>query len=996
MKPGAFLLPTILGLFCLSGSLNPSSAVTPATPQRRQPAAHRLLVKYKAPEQTLVQAQARLSVEQAYGLRPLKHFPRSGVRLYETADDASRVLSRLRNDPSVLYAEPDYPAHIAAKVPNDPRFGEQWALNNTGQTSGTIDADIDAPEAWDVTTGGSSVVIAVLDTGVDYNHDDLRPNMWTNPGEIPGNGIDDDHNGYIDDVYGIDAIAGSGDPMDDHGHGTHCAGIIAAKGDNGLGLSGVCWTARIMALKFLAADGEGFYSDAIEGIEYALRKGAQIINASWGGDDSSTALYDAIKAARDAGVLFVTAAGNNGRNIDDLPFYPASFNLDNIIAVAATDSRDSLAGFSNYGTSTVDVAAPGVSILSTSRGNGYGFMSGTSMAAPHVSGLAALIKSMNPGFGWDRIRARILAGIELKSALSAKVTAGGRVNACRSLTATDGTPVFMAATPISLNFGAIAGGPRTGGQQLSITYTGDKPPAWNATRDSTWITCAPASGSGRGTVTANVDPSGLAAGSYSGYITVSAADAANAPRIKVNLVVYGAAATFPPLGAFEGPRDGMTGVAGAIPVTGWALDDVEVARVEIWREPAAGETAGLKYIGDAVLIDGARPDIELTYPGSPFNYRAGWGYMLLTNVLPNQGNGAFRIHAYAIDKEGNRVLLGIKTITCDNAHATKPFGTIDTPAQGGSAAGSSFVNFGWVLTPQSKTIPKDGSTISVYVDGVKVGDLATTPNVYNQYRTDVSTSFPGLNNTGAPGAGGPVGAYFLDTTKYPNGMHTIHWIATDDAGAAEGIGSRYFTVANTGAQMSGADTSALLLADSSVFSCHCEPLGVAISKIDSLHSLCILDSADGAYRIEIKEVEPLELDLLDWDRVYDSHQKVENVDATPVFYCGFLLVGAELRPLPVGSTLNPQTGRFSWMPGPGFIGEYRMMFIRTAGGQTVKRIMITVMLVRHREERSDVAIRLEETSRALRGISVAFGSVNGILRLAQDDPKGRLIEPGPA
>ena len=191
------------------------------------------------------------------------------------------------------------------------------------------------------------------------------------------------------------------------------------------------------------------------------------------------------------------------------------------------------------------------------------------------------------------------------------------------------------------------------------------------------------------------------------------------------------------------------------------------------------------------------------------NYAAGWGYMLLTNFLPNHGNGTYKLYAIATDKEGNQVTLGTKTITCDNAHAVKPFGTIDTPAQGGTASGNRFVNFGWVLTPLTGTVPKDGHTITVYVDSVLLGNLSTPPNLYNAYRSDVSTNFPGLNNTGGPGAGqgGPVGAFFLDTTGYANGVHSIFWIAYDDLGRGDGIGSRFFNIANAGGSPEPAPTA---------------------------------------------------------------------------------------------------------------------------------------------------------------------------------------------
>jgi subtilisin family serine protease len=238
-------------------------------------------------------------------------------------------------------------------------------LNNTGQTGGTSDVDIDAPEAWDITTGNSNVVVAVLDSGVDYNHPDLINNMWTNPGEIAGNGLDDDNNGMIDDVRGWDFVDDDNDPMDSDDHGTHVAGTIAAEGNNGNGITGVVWTAQIMPLRFLNAFGSGSVADAIEAIDYAIENGANIVNASYGSYTSSTAERDAIVRARDAGILFVAAAGNDNWNNDSATkHYPSGYDLANIIAVAATDESDARASFSNYGVTSVDVAAPGTSILS--------------------------------------------------------------------------------------------------------------------------------------------------------------------------------------------------------------------------------------------------------------------------------------------------------------------------------------------------------------------------------------------------------------------------------------------------------------------------------------------------------------------------------------------------------------------------------------------------------------------------------------------------------
>ncbi len=399
---------------------------------------------------------------------------------------------------------------------------------------------------------------------------------------------------------------------------------------------------------------------------------------------------------------------------------------------------------------------------------------------------------------------------------------------------------ISAATPAialgrtRLDFGAVAGDVVTKSQTVMLDNSGGGTLAWTAASNRTWLSVAPASGTGAAALSVRVNPAdlaaGLLAGGYSGNITVSDPNASNSPQtIAVNLTVYAAGATGLPFGFFDTPLDGTTGVTGAVPVTGWAADDIEVVRVEIWRDSSAGETPGQWAIGDAVFVEGARPDIEAALPNHPLNYRAGWGYMMLTNMLPGQGNGTVKLYAYAIDREGNRVLLGTKTIVCDNAQATKPFGTIDTPAQGGQASGNAFMNWGWVLTPLTKTVPKTGETILAYVDGVYVGSLAAPPNFYNAYRADVSGAFPGLNNTGAPGAGGPVGLFYLDTTKYANGVHTIAWVATDDRSAADGIGSRYFII---GAPSQTLVSIAVTTANSSIASGSTQPFAATGTYAD--------------------------------------------------------------------------------------------------------------------------------------------------------------------
>lgn len=351
-------------------------------------------------------------------------------------DDFERALAELADSVSLAYAEPDFVV-FKQNIPNDPSYtnGTLWGLRNTGQSGGTVGVDIDAESGWAVRTDASPVIVGVIDTGVRYTHNDLAANMWTNPGEIPGNGQDDDNNGIVDDVFGFDARGNDGDPNDTDGHGTHCAGTVAAVGNNGLGVTGVAWTAQIMALRFLDTDG-GFTSDAIEAITYARQMGADVLSNSWGGGGFSQSLYNAINAARFDGIVFVAAAGNDGRNNDSLPTYPASYDLSNIVSVAATDRNDNLAGFSNFGLTTVDLGAPGVSIYSTyfRNDNDYATLSGTSMATPHVAGIAALVAAENPGeTAVQRIDRVVVNGVEAVASLAGKTVTGGRANLALAL-----------------------------------------------------------------------------------------------------------------------------------------------------------------------------------------------------------------------------------------------------------------------------------------------------------------------------------------------------------------------------------------------------------------------------------------------------------------------------------------------------------------------------------------------------------------------------------
>jgi subtilisin family serine protease len=353
--------------------------------------------------------------------------------------DVDKVVKKFNEDYNIEYAQPNYIYKMDATT-NDQYFSYLWGLHNTGQTGGTADADIDAPEAWDTFTG-NFVVIGVIDTGIQYTHPDLAANIWTNPGEIPGNGIDDDNNGYTDDVHGWDFANNDNNPWDDNGHGTHVAGTIGAVRNNFEGVAGVNPNVKLMALKFLDRKGRGSTANAVKCINYAEMNNIKITSNSWGGGVFDSALYDAIGAASNS--LFVAAAGNEGFNNDIIPHYPSNYNLDNILSVAASDHNDARASFSNYGITSVDIYAPGVDILSTYLNKGYAWASGTSMAAPHASGVAGLLFSMNPSSTPIQIKNIIMNSVD---PTIENVVSGGRLNAYSALLSaipTNVAPVAM-------------------------------------------------------------------------------------------------------------------------------------------------------------------------------------------------------------------------------------------------------------------------------------------------------------------------------------------------------------------------------------------------------------------------------------------------------------------------------------------------------------------------------------------------------------------------
>ena len=394
-------------------------------------------------------AAQRVDARREAGVGFVEALPFEGMQVVEASPGrpVAEAEARLDRDPRIRYAEPNL-TRTAAVSPNDTYFSQEWGLHNAGQAvlgvTGRVDADIDAPEAWDLATGSRGVTVAVVDSGVDMAHPDLAPNIWTNPGESGGgresNGIDDDLDGLVDDVHGWDWVGSDADPSDANGHGTHVAGTIGARGNDGVGVAGVSWSTSLMPLRVLDASGSGSLADLIRAYRYAAAHGAVVVNASFGGSGFSQSEYDAIRAA--PRTLFVAAAGNSGANNDTTPTYPCSYDLPNVLCVAATDQQDGLAGFSNYGATTVDLGAPGTRIESDRPGSSYGYMSGTSMATPHVSGVAALAFAHKPSASVAAVRQAVLGGADPDSSLAGRTASGARLNARGALDVLDGrTPL---------------------------------------------------------------------------------------------------------------------------------------------------------------------------------------------------------------------------------------------------------------------------------------------------------------------------------------------------------------------------------------------------------------------------------------------------------------------------------------------------------------------------------------------------------------------------
>ena len=489
-----------------------------------------------------------------------------------------------------------------------------------------------------------------------------------------------------------------------------------------------------------------------------------------------------------------------------------------------------------------------------------------------------------------------------------------------------GSGPAMSLDKPSLQFGATTAGAgllqKTGAQTVRLSQSAAGTVTWTATSNVPWMTVSPASGSGSATLTVNVvSAAGLpGAGAISGAVNFAFTGAGvSSGPVTVGLNIYPVGTAVAASGALDTPANGITGVTGSIAVTGWAIDDIEVTQVRILRDAVAGEPAGLIPIGTAVFVDGARSDIAALFPSLPRPTRAGWGYLMLTNFLPNLGNGTFRIHAYADDADGHSTLLGSRTITCTNSSATAPFGAIDTPDQGATVSGAVYNNFGWVLAPGTALAYPPHGTVTVLIDGVPVG----SPSGWVS-RSDLTGLFP---VAAYPGIANALGVAAIDTTTLANGLHTIAWIVTADNGQSAGIGSRFFTVQNAGAALEEglADTTSIDAAPQ-------DRSAIAARRGYDLalpfRSLAV--GASGRTTLHGEELDRFEIAL--------GHSVASET------LTGYLRTSDGFAPLPAGSQLDPIAGVFTWQPGVGFVQAYDLVFVRRAGGHAVSRQEVRIVI----------------------------------------------------
>ncbi len=634
----------------------------------------------------------------------------------------SSLVNVVSQIPGVKYVEDN--AHYTKDItPNDPRFSELWGMSR-----------IKAPQAWDLTTGSSSVLVAVIDEGIDINHPDLAANIWTNPGEIPNNGIDDDNNGYIDDINGWNFLDKNnlvygGDPTKDT-HGTHVAGTIGAVGNNGIGVVGVNWNVKIMSLKFLGATG-GSTTDAISAVQYASAMGVKIISASWGGGPYNQALKDAIDAFPG---LFVAAAGNSAADNDATPHYPSSYTSTNLISVASSTSTDGMSSFSNYGATSVDIAAPGSNILSTYPGNSYNTISGTSMATPHVSGAAALLLARDPTLTTAQLKQKLIDGVDVVPAFQGKVVSNGILNVYKSMTGSTPPP---SSTKTSTFTGTVSSTTVDQVHYFDLTATGtiSATLSWPAGPDVDMYLYAPGVNVyGTGYVTRAYTTANPETLSYSATITGTWA-------IRVNY--------------YSGSSASYT-LSVTYPVSG-TVDTTPPAQV-------TGLTANAVSTSQINLAWNANTEPDLA------NYKIYRGGILLTSTTvtsySDTGLASGTSYSYQVS--------AVDTSTNEGLKSTTATATTLTPSD---------------TTPPSVTIVTPTGTVS----GTVVVEATITDNIgvsSADYRIDTGVWVALIKGTGSSWTAN------LDTTTLTDANHTIE-VRGLDAAANTGTATGTFTVSNT-------------------------------------------------------------------------------------------------------------------------------------------------------------------------------------------------------